>query len=64
MVGRARGLMETWEPGYRVNRCREGHNMPCLTARPGELLLPGLFYPCSRAGNTPQNKYLGFVPVG
>ena len=24
-MGRARGLMETCDPGYRGNRCREGH---------------------------------------
>ena len=28
VLGRAMGLMETWEPGYRVNRRREGSCSP------------------------------------
>jgi len=49
-VGRARGLMEPSDPGYRGNRCRE-----IDIARPGGFLLPGFYHPCFRAGNTLHN---------
>ncbi len=39
VVGRATGLMETRDPGYRVNRRREAF---CpIIVQPGGLLLPG-----------------------
>jgi len=35
VVGRARGLMETSDPGDREKRCREGLGFALFTARPG-----------------------------
>jgi len=48
--------METWDPGYRVNRCREGLIALVQKSGQGGLPAPGiLLQPCSRAGNTPHN---------
>jgi len=42
-MGRARGLMETCDPGYRVNRCRKGHDKcPRSLLRPGGLPASGV----------------------
>jgi len=50
------GLMETCDPGYRVNRCREGHFRAQTSIRLGGFLLPGNRSPCSKASNTPQKR--------
>jgi len=42
MVGRARGLMESSDPGYQVNRCREGLIAQFVPGQAG-LLLPEPF---------------------
>jgi len=43
--------METRDPGYRGNRCRENVSLPGQ-AGPA----PGKANPCSRAGNTPHHE--------
>ncbi len=40
-MGRARGLMETWDPGYRGIVAGRGDIRP-FKARPGGHLLPGI----------------------
>ncbi len=53
VVGRARGLMETWDSGYRVIVAGRGCNVPY--SHPARRApAPGILQPCSRAGNTPQ----------
>jgi len=45
--------MESSDPGYRVNCCRETALVLFSVAGPGGPLLPGFLPPCSKAGNTP-----------
>ena len=47
--------METWDPGYRVSRCRERVTQP-LSCSARRVPAPGVSPPCSRAGNTPHAR--------
>jgi len=52
-MGRARGLMESLDPGYRG--IVAGRGLIIALPNPARrVLLPGKRIPCSRAGNTPH----------
>ena len=51
IIGRAMGLMEPFDPGNEGNRCREGWQ-PQTYDLARRVPAPGVYPPCSRAGNT------------